>query len=60
MLDALPDHVLAFVKPTAPVNAAVNAPSVESNHGLMMPRRNNTRAQDRAKRIETERELNNA
>ena len=56
----LPDHVLAFVKPTAPVNAAVNAPSVEPNHGLMMPRRNNTRAQDHAKRIETERELNDA
>jgi hypothetical protein len=32
--------------------------TVEPNRGLMMPRRNTTRAQDRAKRIEDERRLN--
>ena len=34
--------------------------AVEPNRGLMMPRRKNTRAQDRAKRIEAERKLNDA
>ena len=34
--------------------------SVESHRALMMPRRNNTRNQNRAKRIDTERKLNDA
>jgi hypothetical protein len=45
-------------RPTAPVSAPANVPTVESNRGLMMPRRKTTRAQDRAKRIEAERRLN--
>ena len=45
-------------KPTAPVTAALNAPSVEPNRALMMPRRTHTRTQNRAKSIETERRLN--
>ena len=32
----------------------------EPNRGLAMPRRNTTRAQDRAKRIDAERRLNDA
>jgi hypothetical protein len=47
-------------KPTASVTAALNAPSVEPNRALMMPRRTHTRAQNRAKSIETERRLNDA
>jgi hypothetical protein len=47
-------------KPTAPVSAPANVPTAEPNRGLMMPRRNNTRAENRAKRIETERKLNDA
>jgi hypothetical protein len=47
-------------RPTAPVTAAIYAPSVESHRALMMPRRNNTRTQNRAKRIDTERKLNDA
>jgi hypothetical protein len=47
-------------KPTAPVSAPANVPSVEPNRGLMMPRRTTTRAHDRAKRIEAERRLNDA
>jgi hypothetical protein len=50
----------ALCKPTAPVSAPANVPSVEPNRGLMMPRRTNTRAHDRAKRIEAERRLNDA
>jgi hypothetical protein len=46
-------------RPTAPVSALAVV-AVEPNRGLMMPRRNNTRAQDRAKRIEAERKLNDA
>ena len=45
-------------RPTAPVNAPANAPNAEPNRGLKMPRRKTTRAQDRAKRIEAERRLN--
>jgi hypothetical protein len=44
-------------KPTAPVNATAVV-AVEPNRGLMMPRRNNTRTENRARRIETERRLN--
>ena len=44
--------------PTAPIDAPATAAGVESNRGLMMPRRKATRAQDRAKRIEAERRLN--
>ena len=47
-------------KPTAPVNTRVNVPSAESHRALMMPRRNNTRTQNRAKPIDTERKLNDA
>jgi hypothetical protein len=47
-------------KPTAPVSAPANVSSVGPNRGLMMPRRTNTRAHDRAKRIEAERRLNDA
>jgi hypothetical protein len=47
-------------RPTAPLNTRVNVPSAESNRALMMPRRTNTRTQNRAKRIETERKLNDA
>jgi hypothetical protein len=43
--------------PTAPV-ARVNVAAAEPNRGLMMPPRKATRAQDRAKRIEAERRLN--
>ena len=46
-------------KPTAPVSAPAVV-TVEPNRGLMMPRRNTTRAEDRAKRIEAERRLNDA
>ncbi|HEX9499525.1 MAG TPA: HNH endonuclease, partial [Mycobacterium sp.] len=46
-------------KPTAPVSAPAVV-AAEPNRGLMMPRRKNTRAQDRAKRIEAERRLNDA
>ena len=45
-------------RPTAPVNTPANVPTVESHRGLMMPRRKATRAHNRAKRIETERKLN--
>jgi hypothetical protein len=44
-------------KPTAPIGAPAVV-AVEPNRGLMMPRRKNTRAQDRAKRIEAERARN--
>ena len=44
--------------PTAPIDAPATAAGVESNRGLKMPRRKATRAQDRAKRIEAERRLN--
>ncbi|MDT5304263.1 MAG: hypothetical protein QOG79_7975 [Mycobacterium sp.] len=47
----------SLCKPTAPV-ARVNVPAAEPSRGLMMPRRKTTRAQDRAKRIEAERRLN--
>jgi hypothetical protein len=47
----------ALCKPTAPVNVPAVV-AVEPNRGLMMPRRKNTRADDRAKRIEAERRLN--
>jgi hypothetical protein len=46
-------------KPTAPVSAPAVV-AVEPNRGQMMPRRTNTRAQDRAKRIKAERQLNDA
>jgi hypothetical protein len=46
-------------KPTAPVSTRAVV-TIEPNRGLMMPRRKNTRAQDRAKRIEAERKLNDA
>jgi hypothetical protein len=46
-------------KPTAPVSAPADV-AIEPNRGLMMPRRNNTRAHDRAKRNDAERELNDA
>jgi hypothetical protein len=49
----------ALCRPTAPVSAPAVV-AVEPNRGLMMPRRKNTRAQDRAKRIEAERKLNDA
>jgi hypothetical protein len=39
-------------RPTAPVNTTDNVASVQPHRGVMMPRRNTTRAQDRAKRIE--------
>lgn len=45
-------------RPTAPVTAAANAPSAQPNRGLMMPRRKNARAEDRAKRIDAERARN--
>jgi hypothetical protein len=43
-------------RPTAPTASPTATPEAAS--GLMMPRRNTTRAQDRAKRIEAERRLN--
>jgi hypothetical protein len=46
-------------KPTAPISAPAVV-AVEPNRGLMMPRHTNTRAHDRAKRIEAERRLNDA
>ena len=45
-------------KPTAPVHAPANAASVEPNRGLKMPRRKTTRANDRAKRVDERRKLN--
>jgi hypothetical protein len=45
-------------KPTAPVSAPTNVPSVEPNRGLKMPRRKTTRAHDRAKRVDAERARN--
>ena len=45
-------------KPTAPVHAPANAASVEPNRGLKMPRRKTTRAHDRAKRVDEQRQLN--
>jgi hypothetical protein len=44
-------------RPTAPVNTPTVG-AVEPNRGLMMPRRKTTRAQNRARRIEAERKLN--
>jgi hypothetical protein len=44
-------------RPTAPVVIAEGV-TVRPNRGLKMPRRKTTRAQDRAKRIEAERRLN--
>ena len=46
-------------KPTAPVSIAAVV-TAEPNRGLAMPRRNTTRARDRAKRIDAERRLNDA
>jgi len=48
----------SLCKPTAPVNARATPAGIESNRGLMMPRRKSTRAQDRAKRIDAERARN--
>ena len=45
-------------RPTAPVSAPVDAPTAGPSRGLKMPRRNSTRAQDRAKRIDIERARN--
>ena len=45
-------------KPTAPVSAPANVPRAQPNRGLKMPRRNSTRAQDRAKRVDAERARN--
>lgn len=44
-------------RPTAPIIMPAGV-TREPNRGLMMPRRKTTRAQDRAKRIDTERKLN--
>jgi Domain of unknown function (DUF222) len=44
----------SLCKPTAPVSPRT-APTAAPNRGLMMPRRKSTRAQDRANRIEAER-----
>ena len=49
----------SLCRPTAPV-AKVDVPATAPNRGLMMPRRNRTRAQDRAQRIDAERRLNDA
>jgi hypothetical protein len=43
---------------SAPVSAAANAPGARPNRGLRMPRRKNTRAHDRAQRIQAERARN--
>ena len=48
----------SLCRPTAPVSAPANVPSAQPNRGLMMPRRNSTREQNRAKRIEAERARN--
>jgi hypothetical protein len=56
-----PDSRLLFptlCRPTAPVAAPINVYSSQPGRGLKMPRRNSTRAQDRAKRIEAERARN--
>ncbi|GAC1407174.1 MAG: hypothetical protein NVSMB60_27430 [Mycobacterium sp.] len=45
-------------RPTAPIQASIDVSSAEAGRGLKMPRRKTTRAQDRAKRIEAERKLN--
>jgi hypothetical protein len=44
-------------KPTAPVSAPAIV-TAEQNRGLMMPRRNTTREQNRKRAIEAERRLN--
>ena len=48
----------SLCKPTAPVDAAINTASTQPGRGLMMPRRQTTRAHDRATRIDAERARN--
>jgi hypothetical protein len=50
----------SLCKPTAPVSAPADAPSVEPNRGVMMPRRKTTREYNRARRIKAERACNRA
>ncbi|HYP96312.1 MAG TPA: DUF222 domain-containing protein [Mycobacterium sp.] len=48
----------SLCKPTAPISAPANAPSVDASRGLMMPRRKHTREYNRQRSIEAERRLN--
>jgi hypothetical protein len=48
----------SLCRPTAPVGTPVDARKAGPSHGLKMPRRKTTRAQDRAKRIDAERARN--
>ena len=45
----------ALCKPTAPISAPAYTPSVGTSRALMMPRRKQTREQDRRDRINAER-----
>jgi hypothetical protein len=45
-------------RPTAPVPAPAKLPSAQPNRGPKMPRRKSTREQNRAKRIDEQRKLN--
>jgi hypothetical protein len=48
----------SLCRPTVRVDTPANAPSAQPGRGLKMPRRTNTRAQDRATRIDEERARN--
>ena len=48
----------SLCKPTAPISAPANGPSVDASRGLMMPRRKHTREYNRQRSIEAERRLN--
>ena len=48
----------SLCKPTAPISAPANAPTVDASRGLMMPRRKHTREYNRQRSIEAERRLN--